>query len=572
VWIPLQVNHPRGYRGGGPIAATLDLLHGRITWTIGCTVMAASEGLSVLFLGGCAVLLWQLSRNGRSRVDWAARRMATLGDLKRLTPQAVARSARRLRPSLNDNGNPDEHGICIGTTVAGGVMLRQSWEDMACDIWGPRAGKTTARAIPAIVAAPGPVVATSVKGDIVDATRDVRAERGQVWIFDPMHILDRDSANPQPPGFWWNPLRGIRSITAARILADHFSFATQTGSGVVRDPFFDTKAADFVAALILAAAVAGRDITQVYRWTTNQRDTEPAELLSQHGYDMPADSVHGVLAMPDRTRGSVYAIAEASLAVLTEPSVTAWITPPPCPRPEFDLTAFVTSTDTLYLLSRAGPGTPAPLIAAFTDAVLRAGEAAARRATGRRLDPPLLSCLDEAANIVRIRQLPDLYSFYGSHGLPIITILQSWAQGEEVWGKAGIRRLWDSSNIRTYGGGVADPTFLDEISRAIGHYWTTARSITTQSRSWDRTINRSPQRLRLLDVEELFAMPVGRMIVLPSGAPPALVKTLPWQTGKYASKIRASLARWDPHHGYNAPVQSTPAPVPFQTGLVEPMP
>jgi hypothetical protein len=56
--------------------------------------------------------------------------------------------------------------------------------------------------------------------------------------------------------------------------------------------------------------------------------------------------------------------------------------------------------------------------------VLRAGEARAR--DSRRLDPPLLSVLDEAANIRRLRQLPTLHSFYGSMGLPIITILQSY--------------------------------------------------------------------------------------------------------------------------------------------------
>ncbi|MFG1888134.1 hypothetical protein ACGFIR_09725 [Micromonospora sp. NPDC049051] len=80
------------------------------------------------------------------------------------------------------------HGL-IAHTVAGGMPLRQSWEDMAVDIWGPRTGMTTCRAIPAIVAAPGPTLVTSVKGDIVDATRDIRAARGTVWAFDPQHIL-----------------------------------------------------------------------------------------------------------------------------------------------------------------------------------------------------------------------------------------------------------------------------------------------------------------------------------------------------------------------------------------------
>ena len=61
----------------------------------------------------------------------------------------------------------------------------------ACDIWGPRKGKTTSRAIPTIMAAPGAVLVTSNKRDVVDATRDPRARRGRVWVFDPQAIAGR---------------------------------------------------------------------------------------------------------------------------------------------------------------------------------------------------------------------------------------------------------------------------------------------------------------------------------------------------------------------------------------------
>ncbi|MHA4948707.1 TraM recognition domain-containing protein [Micromonospora sp. SD19] len=57
----------------------------------------------------------------------------------------------------------------------------------------------------------------------------------------------------------------------------------------------------------------------------------------------------------------------------------------------------------------------------------------------------------------RLRQLPNLYSYYGAHGLPIITILQSYPQGVDVWGREGMRKLWSAANVRTYGGGVANP-------------------------------------------------------------------------------------------------------------------
>ncbi|GAB3866619.1 hypothetical protein GCM10029963_79220 [Micromonospora andamanensis] len=404
-------------------------------------------------------------------------------------PEGVADSGRRLRPSLADvdRPDPDHFGVLIGTTVAGGMPLRQSWEDMAIDIWGPRTGKTTSRAIPAIVAAPGPTLVTSVKGDIVDATREIRAARGAVWAFDPQHILGTEQ------NMWWNPLRAVATITDARRLAEHFA-AAEREPGVSRDAFFDPSSEELVANLLLAAAVSGRDILAAYRWAVSPRDDEPAMLLREHGFDLPADAVSGVVNMPDKTRGGIYAGAQKMLMCLTEPAVTRWVTPPTRGGVlEFDPAAFVTSTDVLYLLSQGGPGSPAPLVAALTDAVLRAGELQARASAGRRLDPPLLSILDEAANICRLRQLPNLYSYYGSHGLPIITILQSYPQGVDVWGREGMRKLWSAANVRTYGGGVADPDWLEELSKLIGEHDVTTRSTSSSGTGWgQRSVSTPP--------------------------------------------------------------------------------
>jgi type IV secretory pathway TraG/TraD family ATPase VirD4 len=218
----------------------------------------------------------------------------------------------------------------------------------------------------------------------------------------------------------------------------------------------------------------------------------------------------------------------------------------------FDTARFVQSTDALYLLSRGGAGSPAPRVAAFTDAVLRAGEQAANVMPGRRLDPPLLSVLDEAANIVKLRQLPELYSHYGSRGLPIITILQSYAQGQAVWGEDGMLTLWSAANVITYGGGVKDDAWLETLSRLIGEHDLAVRSTTSSTGNWDWSVQLQPQRRRILEVSDLGALPRGRMVVLASGTPPVLARTCPWQQGPHAAAIRASLHRWDPVHRYNS--------------------
>jgi hypothetical protein len=45
-----------------------------------------------------------------------------------------------------------------------------------------------------------------------------------------------------------------------------------------------------------------------------------------------------------------------------------------------------------------------------------------------------------------------------------MTILQSWSQGVEVWGHDGMRKLCSASNIKVYGGGVAEAEFLNDLA------------------------------------------------------------------------------------------------------------
>lgn len=85
--------------------------------------------------------------------------------------------------------------------MATGQKFIQPWEDLSIDIWGPRTGKSTSRVMPAILDAPGAVVSTSNKRDVVDGTRGVRVEVAPVCVFDPQKIAQEE------PIWWWNPSR-----------------------------------------------------------------------------------------------------------------------------------------------------------------------------------------------------------------------------------------------------------------------------------------------------------------------------------------------------------------------------
>lgn len=144
----------------------------------------------------------------------------------------------------------------------------------------------------------------------------------------------------------------------------------------------------------------------------------------------------------------------------------------------------------------------------------------------------------------RWRVLPDLYSHYGSRGIALLTIFQSWSQGTEVWGESGMKKLWPASNVEVYGGGVSEVNFLQDLSKLVGQH-DRYRSSTSAGRG-QYSVQRQVQRETTLDVDDLGAMPKGRALVIASGARPTLIRTQPWMRGPHAEAVKESIARFDP--------------------------
>ena len=66
-------------------------------------------------------------------------------------------------------------------------------------------------------------------------------------------------------------------------------------------------------------------------------------------------------------------------------------------------------------------------------------------------------------------------------------------------------------------------------------------------------VGRQLRRERILDVSDLGAMPRFRAVLFASGAPPVLVRTLPWMDSPAAPAIRASIAAHDPSLRWSTP-------------------
>ena len=94
---------------------------------------------------------------------------------------------------------------------------------------------------------------------------------------------------------------------------------------------------------------------------------------------------------------------------------------------------------------------------------------------------------------------------------------------------------------------MKEAEFQKELEQLMGDY--DRLNTSTSSGKGHRTVSQQLQRDRILDVSQLGAMPRGRALVLASGAPPALVKTVPWMAGPHADAVTASIQNHDPMAG-----------------------
>ncbi|WP_309139916.1 type IV secretory system conjugative DNA transfer family protein [Nocardia cyriacigeorgica] len=538
-----------------PLSLAIHLATGSVEWTGAATGGAVTlmAGTAAGVAGGwwayratCAKCRqWRDKVSGRTAVrkrrrevvDERARYMARGRELASLHKQAIFDKAAKLKVQLKEGQAP---GVLIGRTVADGREIYGSYEDLHLDIWGPRQGKSTSRVIPAVMDAPGAVVATSNKRDVVDATRDPRGELGRVWVFDPQGVAE------EAPTWCWDPIAWVYGVDGdgaqerAAELAGHFAAANEGSNG--GDAFFEPEGEDLLAGLFLACAMDKQPITQAFAWVTSPDEEEPVQILKDSGFELAAGALVDQYKATPKQKSGVFSTAKKMASCLKFDRIRPWVTPG-AGREEFTVEEFVRSTDTLYPLSEEGKGNAAPLITAMAAAVAAAAKTEGGR-HGGRLPVPMLIVLDEAANIVRWKDLPKQYSHFGSRGIVVMTILQSWAQGVRCWGSEGMTALWSAANIKVLGSGLDDAGFLRDRSELIGDHYEHTTSVSKSKGGSSSSISRTTERT--LTSSDLSALPRGRCVVFTSGHRATLVETVPWFDRDYAPVIEASIDAHDP--------------------------
>lgn len=500
------------------------------TWAvITVTVVLSAAVTSVVALS------WRVTARFRRDPGDPVAALRTNPGIALLTDRQVALAAARLRPALAGVEtraiSPADAGLILGELrVPGrrGAVLYASWEDTIAAFMAPRSGKTTAMGVPYVLSAPGAVVATSIKADLWAATAQLRTAAGRIWLFDPQRITG------QPQAWWWNPLDGMTTVEAAHRMAAHFVLTVADNRQ--RD-LWGPAAQELLCALFLAAASSGRSMRDVSRWLDETASPTPGELLDSAWFRALASSLRGAQHGAPETRDGIYQTARTAAACLHDEEIMPWVTPPTGSLPSFSAVNFAASRDTLYLLTESRAAA-SPLVAALTDLVMRAGRRAAE-AAGGRLDPPMVLILDEAANICRIADLPDLYSHLGSRGMVPVTILQSYQQGVSVWGEPGMAALWGAATRKVIGAGIDDPRLTRDLSVLVGQHDVPVRSASFGDGRASEQI--SLRRQDIMQPADIRALAPGSALLLATGARPALIKLRPWYHDPDAARISAAI-------------------------------
>jgi type IV secretion system protein VirD4 len=454
---------------------------------------------------------------------------------------AAERDLALLRARMAAAGSP----LYLGAGTAGPVLAPP--EQAVLVLGPPRSGKTTSLVIPNVLAAPGPVVTTSTKPDVLLATARARAEAGRCWLWDPSGTV------APPPGVTrarCSPVPACRSWEVALLTARALTGAARPGgwaggsAGSGDSGHWLERAEALLAPLLHAAAVTDGGIRRVVQWV-HRRDLDTAlGALGGGGAGALGDSgdggdggdggglaldvLSGVTATDSRELSGIWSTAAGILAAYRSAEALA-----AADDPNLDPLLLALGTDTVFVCAPARhQALVAPLVVGFVEQVRDGAYAAATTAAagGRRPGPPVTLALDEVANIAPLPDLPAIVAEGGSQGLHVLACLQDLSQARARWGPAadGFLSLF---GVKVILPGIGDLRTLELVAQLGGEVEVPVRSV---NRSWGRgrqgpSVTVSSRRQRWLPVDAVAHMPPRTALVLDGARPPARLRLTPWQ-------------------------------------------
>lgn len=454
--------------------------------------------------------------------------------------QLLAAGAR-LRPGFTPEGRrprPTDFGFYDGTCR--GVKVYTSFETPTLLLSPSRVGKTQNYIAPRVVAAPGAVLSTTTKTEVIRMTWEHRAKLG-----GPMMICDPEGVGAEaglPGTVSWCLWAGCEDVSEA--LARARVLAAGGAGGVDKADFWEQTTKRVLTPLLHAAAIGdGVRAVDFQRWCFDPKNAmEALDILrdDEDAADLAA-MLSSVVEMDDmETRSNMWAPASNIGTALVDRRVRA--TFGPSGEGELDVADFLRRSGTIYLIGQED-GNASQLVLCLVDAVWRAAVRMANAAG--RIEPPLHFSLDEIGNIGTLPVLPRMLSEGGGLGIQTTAAYQSLAQAEVRHGAAKAKAMWEGVTQQAGLGGIADAQVLSAFSRASGQRKVVRESMSSGRFGEGPGRSYSDEKEQVLDDFQIERMRRGLGVVREAAKPLIVVRYEPFYKRYAASKADEEQAAAD---------------------------
>jgi type IV secretion system protein VirD4 len=421
---------------------------------------------------------------------------------------------------------PQPGRVIVGRTsrlagLAVGGRLLASEDCHSVLVFGPTGSyKTSGLLVPGILDWQGPLLATSVKPDVLRATMAQRARKGEVTIIDPLGASGEPAAQ-------WTPLASCGTWAGAQQMAVMLANAIEQTPTEEQRPehrFWKTMGVKFLAPMLYAAAVKGLAMRDVLHWLDVREDDQVTGILEATGVQPALDGWNSSQSRGERARDSLYATAEEVLHVYGNERVAAWTE-----GHNLDVDYFLRGENTIYLYAPAHQQRLLrPLFETITQQVVAAAQEKAARSPDGLLDPRLGLFLDEAGNCAALSELDVLATTARGQGIQLVTVWHDKSQLEARYG-AKASTILNNHRAKLFLSGLADLSALELGSRLIGD-----RQQVEQSRSMGsdghQSLNESSLYRPLLPVEDLRRLRPGEGVLLYGHLRPTPIRLRPFYT------------------------------------------
>lgn len=411
---------------------------------------------------------------------------------------------------------PEPGRLILGR--AEGRLVAAESRQSAIVVGPTQTGKTTGFAIPAILEWQGPVVATSIKTDLLRETIAARsAIRGaSTFVYDP-------TGSTGLPAAGWTPLRECLTWQGAQRVAEWLVRGARPGGGASdASEFWFGATAKLLAPILLAAGCSGGTMIQVVRWVDAQEDEMVRWALEQNDEQEALSAFEAISLWDDKTRGSVYATAQTVLIAYADPGVLASAMTADL-RAELLLDG---GWHTAYLCAPAHEQRRLqPLFATLVQEIV-AHAYDRTTGTGKPLSPPLLLVLDECANIAPLRDLATLASTGAGQGIQLVSVFQDIAQINAVYGRDRAPTIVSNHRAKVILSGIADPQTLEYLARLLGDE--EVRHVSETSGEGRHSTTESVAYRHLAPANILREMRPGQGVLVYGHLAPARITLRPW--------------------------------------------